>query len=84
VLDDRDLNAAGAALGDLLGGLGQLADLLSTLARGYGPAVPVHGVAAASAAVGTLAPASGAFNGAHCRPKDDHGSGDHQAWGLAS
>lgn len=32
VLDDGDLAAAGVALGDLFGGLGQLADLLTTSA----------------------------------------------------
>jgi hypothetical protein len=33
-LDDRDLTAAGVALGDLFGGLGQLADLLLSTAAG--------------------------------------------------
>jgi hypothetical protein len=35
VLEDRDLAAAGVALRDLLGGLGELADLLSTSADKY-------------------------------------------------
>jgi hypothetical protein len=35
MLDDRDLAAAGVALGDLFGGLGQLADLLITLVGKY-------------------------------------------------
>ena len=37
-LDDRDLTAADVALGDLFGGLGQLADLLSTAAGQYATA----------------------------------------------
>jgi hypothetical protein len=39
-LDDRDLAAAGVALGDLLGGLGQLADLLTTSAGKYSETAP--------------------------------------------
>jgi len=35
MLDDRDLAAAGVALGDLFGGLGQLVDLLTTSVDKY-------------------------------------------------
>jgi hypothetical protein len=35
MLDDRDLAAAGVALGDLFGGLGQLVDLLTTSVSNY-------------------------------------------------
>ncbi|MGH3717596.1 MAG: hypothetical protein ACRDRI_01940 [Pseudonocardiaceae bacterium] len=37
VLDDRDVAAAGVALGDLFGGLGQLAALLTTSMVGCSP-----------------------------------------------
>jgi len=42
MLDDRDLAAAGVALGDLFGGLGQLADLLSTSLGKYAQTDPLH------------------------------------------
>lgn len=42
VLDDRDLAAAGVALGDLFGGLGQLADLLTTSVGKYAETEPLH------------------------------------------
>ena len=41
-LDNRDLAAAGVALRDLLGGLGQLADLLSTSVGRYAEAAPLE------------------------------------------
>lgn len=41
-LDDRDLAAAGIALGDLLGGLGQLADLLMMSAGRYAGTAPLE------------------------------------------
>ncbi|HEY2765809.1 MAG TPA: hypothetical protein VGJ13_17655 [Pseudonocardiaceae bacterium] len=41
-LDDRDLAAAGIALRDLLGGLGQLADLLATSVYKYTAADPLE------------------------------------------
>ena len=41
-LDDRDLTAAGVALGDLFGGLGQLADLLGTAAGQHTTADSSH------------------------------------------
>lgn len=41
-LDDRDLAAAGVALSDLLGGLGQLADLLSESAGRYAGNAPLE------------------------------------------
>lgn len=42
VLDHRDLAAAGVALRDLLGGLGQLADLLSMSVGRYAQIAPVE------------------------------------------
>jgi hypothetical protein len=42
MLDDRDLAAAGMALGDLFGGLGQLADLLITLVGQYAETDPLR------------------------------------------
>lgn len=42
VLDDQDLAAAGIALGDLMGGLGQLADLLTESAGRYAGAAPLE------------------------------------------
>ena len=42
MLDDRDLAAAGVALGDLFGGLGQLADLLSTSVGKYAQTDPLQ------------------------------------------
>ena len=42
VLHDRDLAAAGVALGDLLGGLGQLADLLTTSVNKYAETEPLQ------------------------------------------
>jgi hypothetical protein len=41
-LDDRDLAAAGVALGDLFGGLGQLADLLTTSVDKYAETDPLQ------------------------------------------
>jgi len=42
-LDNRDLTAAGVALGDLFGGLGQLADLLTTSVGQYTDTDPSPG-----------------------------------------
>jgi hypothetical protein len=42
MLDDRDLAAAGVALGDLFGGLGQLADLLTTSVGKYADTDPLQ------------------------------------------
>jgi hypothetical protein len=42
MLDDRDLAAAGVALGDLFGGLGQLADLLTTSVSKYANTDPLQ------------------------------------------
>jgi hypothetical protein len=57
VLDDRDLSAARVALTDLVGGLGQLAELLITSLRGCVQAISAPGVAGAGAPVGAPAPA---------------------------
>jgi hypothetical protein len=42
MLDDRDLAAVGVALGDVFGGLGQLADLLSTSVGKYAETDPLQ------------------------------------------
>lgn len=42
VLHDRDLAAAGVALGDLFGGLGQLADQLTNSVGNYTETEPLH------------------------------------------
>jgi hypothetical protein len=42
MLDGRDLAAAGVALGDLFGGLGQLADLLTTSLGSYAETHPLQ------------------------------------------
>jgi hypothetical protein len=42
VLDDRDLAAAGVALADLFGGLGQLAGLLTISVAKYAESDPLH------------------------------------------
>ena len=41
-LDDQDVTAAGVALGDLFGGLGELADLLSTSVCKYSEQAPLE------------------------------------------
>ena len=41
-LDDQDVTAAGVALGDLFGGLGELADLLSTTVGKYAERAPLE------------------------------------------
>ncbi|HEX2301972.1 MAG TPA: hypothetical protein VHH34_26265 [Pseudonocardiaceae bacterium] len=41
-LDNQDLAAAGVALGDLFGGLGELADLLHSSVRCYADAAPLQ------------------------------------------
>ena len=42
MLDDRDLAAAKVALGDLFGGLAQLADLLTISVAKYAESDPLH------------------------------------------